>query len=92
MEFYDSNTGKLLFTAPVGRTMDEFLVESSAHGWPSFRDAEVGQQLRLQSEICVQYLLKFPSAVEGKLGVRPLSSRWRNSFCRWDASWAQSSG
>lgn len=28
MEFYDSNTGKLLFTAPVGRTMDEFLVES----------------------------------------------------------------
>lgn len=41
MEFYDSNTGKLLFTAPVGRTMDEFLVESAAHGWPSFRDPEV---------------------------------------------------
>jgi hypothetical protein len=42
MEFYDSNTGKLLFTAPaVGRTMDKFLAESAAHGWPSFRDAEV---------------------------------------------------
>ena len=41
MKFYDSNTGNLLFTAPIGRTMDDFLVESSAHGWPSFRDAEV---------------------------------------------------
>lgn len=41
MKFYDSNTGKLLFTAPIGRTMDEFLVESAAHGWPSFRDREV---------------------------------------------------
>mmetsp|Transcript_61482 Transcript_61482/g.150477 ORF Transcript_61482/g.150477 Transcript_61482/m.150477 type:complete len:205 (-) Transcript_61482:1570-2184(-) len=41
MEFYDSNTGKLLFTAPIDRTMDDFLVESRAHGWPSFRDSEV---------------------------------------------------
>ncbi|CAJ1969612.1 unnamed protein product [Cylindrotheca closterium] len=41
IKFYDSNTGKHLFTAPVGRTMNEFLIESSAHGWPSFRDAEV---------------------------------------------------
>ncbi len=39
--FYDSNTGKHLYTAPVGRTMEDFLVESAAHGWPSFRDAEV---------------------------------------------------
>lgn len=37
INFYDSNTGKLLFTAPKGRTMDEFLTESRAHGWPSFR-------------------------------------------------------
>jgi hypothetical protein len=36
MQFYDSNTGHLLFTAPVGRTMDEFLHESRAHGWPSY--------------------------------------------------------
>jgi hypothetical protein len=37
ISFYDSNTGDLLFTAPKGRTMEEFLVESRAHGWPSFR-------------------------------------------------------
>lgn len=39
--FYDSNTGKALFIAPKGRTMQEFIVESSSHGWPSFRDEEV---------------------------------------------------
>jgi hypothetical protein len=37
IDFYDSNTGKLLFTAPKGRSMDAFLTESRAHGWPSFR-------------------------------------------------------
>lgn len=42
IDFYDSNTGKLLFTAPQGgRSMEDFLVESRAHGWPSFRDADV---------------------------------------------------
>jgi hypothetical protein len=41
LEFYDSVTGKLLFKAPLGRTMEDFLMESSAHGWPSFRDSEV---------------------------------------------------
>lgn len=39
--FYDSNTGKPLFIAPRGRTMDQFLKESRNHGWPSFRDEEV---------------------------------------------------
>ena len=39
--FYDSNTGKPLFIAPVGRSMEDFLAESRAHGWPSFRDDEV---------------------------------------------------
>mmetsp|Transcript_19697 Transcript_19697/g.20414 ORF Transcript_19697/g.20414 Transcript_19697/m.20414 type:complete len:160 (-) Transcript_19697:249-728(-) len=39
--FYDSVSGKPLFIAPVGRTFDEFLAESRAHGWPSFRDQEV---------------------------------------------------
>eukprot|EP00581_Thalassiosira_minuscula_P013343 CAMPEP_0183715932 /NCGR_PEP_ID=MMETSP0737-20130205/9990_1 /TAXON_ID=385413 /ORGANISM="Thalassiosira miniscula, Strain CCMP1093" /LENGTH=174 /DNA_ID=CAMNT_0025945109 /DNA_START=244 /DNA_END=768 /DNA_ORIENTATION=- len=39
--FYDSNTGKPLFYAPRGRTMEQFLNESRNHGWPSFRDAEV---------------------------------------------------
>lgn len=41
INFYDSNTGSLLFTAPVGRSMEDFLIESRAHGWPSFRDEEV---------------------------------------------------
>ena len=41
IKFYDSVTGKLLFTAPVGRSMDDFLKESASHGWPSFRDEEV---------------------------------------------------
>jgi peptide methionine sulfoxide reductase MsrB len=41
VKFYDSNTGKLLFTAPKERTWDAFVRESQAHGWPSFRDAEV---------------------------------------------------
>ena len=37
---HDSVTGKLLFTAPVGRSMEDFLLESQKHGWPSFRDEE----------------------------------------------------
>merc|ERR1711956_207863 len=39
--FYDSNTGKPLFAAPRGRSMEAFVSESSHHGWPSFRDEEV---------------------------------------------------
>lgn len=39
--FYDSNTGKRLFTAPRDRSWDDFIKESSKHGWPSFRDNEV---------------------------------------------------
>ena len=41
MEFYDSNTGNLLFRAPINRSWDDFLDEAKKHGWPSFRDAEV---------------------------------------------------
>lgn len=41
IEYRDSVTGKVLFTAPIGRTPKEFLEESKAHGWPSFRDQEV---------------------------------------------------
>lgn len=40
-EFYDSVTGNLLFTAPIGRSFEEFKDESTVHGWPSFRDPEV---------------------------------------------------
>lgn len=39
--YYDSNTGKPLFKAPIGRSFGAFLEESRHHGWPSFRDQEV---------------------------------------------------
>lgn len=39
--FYDSNTGNALFVAPRGRSFEEFVKESTSHGWPSFRDDEV---------------------------------------------------
>lgn len=39
--FYDTASGRPLFRAPKGRTMDEFVRESTSHGWPSFRDEEV---------------------------------------------------
>ncbi len=41
VDFYDSVTGQLLFTAPVGRSFAEWQQESLSHGWPSFRDEEV---------------------------------------------------
>lgn len=41
IDFYDSNTGKLLFTVPKGRSFQDFVTESRRHGWPSFRDSEV---------------------------------------------------
>ena len=36
-----SVTGKPLYRAPIGRSVDDFLQESAVHGWPSFRDQEV---------------------------------------------------
>ena len=39
--FFDSITGKPLFKAPLGRSLEEFVLESQKHGWPSFRDDEV---------------------------------------------------
>lgn len=42
--YYDSNSGKPLFQAPGSRSFADFLRESKAHGWPSFRDDEVNWQ------------------------------------------------
>ena len=39
--FHDSVSGEPLFVAPIGRTAADFLKESYAHGWPSFRSEEV---------------------------------------------------
>lgn len=41
IEFLDTVTGKVLFRAPQGRSMEDFIKESRSHGWPSFRDGEV---------------------------------------------------
>ena len=41
MTFYDSVTGLALFVAPRGRSWEDFVAESTAHQWPSFRDEEV---------------------------------------------------
>ena len=40
--FYDSGwKGSPLYTAPQGRSWEDFITESTKHGWPSFRDSEV---------------------------------------------------
>jgi len=39
--FYDASCGLPLYRAPVGRSLEQFLAESRAHGWPSFREQEV---------------------------------------------------
>jgi peptide methionine sulfoxide reductase MsrB len=39
--FYDTISGLPLFVAPRNRSMEQFVEESRAHGWPSFRDAEL---------------------------------------------------
>ena len=44
LDYFDSITGKLLFSAPRNRTVQDFYRESVAHGWPSFRDSEVEWQ------------------------------------------------
>lgn len=51
--YYDSVTGKLLYTAPRGRTFEEFKAESKSHGWPSFRDSEVEQLPNLTNLFCI---------------------------------------
>ena len=49
--YYDSVTGKPLFVAPRGRSMEAFLKESESHGWPSFRNEEVvWQNVRVLSD------------------------------------------
>lgn len=46
--FYDSVCGIPLFTAPQGRTFEEWKAESHLHGWPSFRVQEiVGDNVRI---------------------------------------------
>uniref|UniRef100_A0A7S2SV92 Peptide-methionine (R)-S-oxide reductase n=1 Tax=Rhizochromulina marina TaxID=1034831 RepID=A0A7S2SV92_9STRA len=49
--FFDSNSGKPLFKAPIGRSWEQFVAESKSHGWPSFRDEEVDwENVRILSD------------------------------------------
>ena len=39
--FYDVACGLPIFRAPIGRSLEVWEAESVAHGWPSFRQAEI---------------------------------------------------
>ena len=39
--FYDSVCGTPLFSVPRNRTLDDFKADTTEHGWPSFRQAEI---------------------------------------------------
>ena len=104
--FYDSVTGKALFVAPIDRTVEEFARESSAHGWPSFRDAEVVRGVRATAPslfASVRRLTprppRFPSImfISRYLGLGERARRWagsagRNGQRRRDAPGPQSAG
>eukprot|EP00746_Dinoflagellata_sp_MGD_P166612 gnl/MRDRNA2_/MRDRNA2_96637_c0_seq1.p1 gnl/MRDRNA2_/MRDRNA2_96637_c0~~gnl/MRDRNA2_/MRDRNA2_96637_c0_seq1.p1 ORF type:complete len:396 (-),score=62.04 gnl/MRDRNA2_/MRDRNA2_96637_c0_seq1:380-1567(-) len=42
--FYDSVCGVPLFRTPVNRTLEDFKADTTEHGWPSFRPAEVNTE------------------------------------------------
>jgi len=42
--FYDSVCGVPLFRTPVNRTLEDFKADTTEHGWPSFRTAEVNTE------------------------------------------------
>jgi peptide methionine sulfoxide reductase MsrB len=44
--FYDSVCGVPLFHTPVNRTLDDFKADTTEHGWPSFRSAEVTEHVK----------------------------------------------
>jgi len=47
--FYDAACGLPLFRAPLNRSWDDFVADTTEHGWPSFRDGEVTQHVRTNS-------------------------------------------
>ena len=63
IKFYDSVSGKLLFTAPIGRNLDAWLEESSVHGWPSFRDDEVRALNGIYTLMCRNWQIVLPECV-----------------------------
>ena len=73
-DYYDPVTGRPLFRAPVGRSRADFLAESKAHGWPSFRDAEVyWDNVRVLANGAIRCgTLHLLDGVEASLGRSPL--------------------
>ena len=63
LTFYDSVTGKPLFTAGKERSWDAFVKESKSHGWPSFRDSEVKPRLLALAPILPLVLALSPTIV-----------------------------
>ena len=88
-QYFDSVTGALLFTAPIGRSFDAFLKESIDHGWPSFRDEEVNWTVvrLMQGEACTLH----PSparrifSVLGMLRLTERGSVQMGNVCQWTA-------
>ena len=62
LKFYDSVTGKLLFQAPVGRSMEAFLKESASHGWRKFL-VLVGVVEGVIRFSCEEFCLMFSAAL-----------------------------
>merc|ERR1711998_240124 len=48
--FYDSVCGIPLFRAPLNRTLKEFQDDTTEHGWPSFRPAEVVDAANIRTD------------------------------------------
>jgi hypothetical protein len=81
INFYDSNTGKLLFTAPKGRTLEDFLIESRAHGWPSFRGMfcvqgfldkkKIGSFVLFSFFFCTHVLFAFSFSIPPNIHIYP---------------------
>ena len=85
MQFYCPTTsGLLLFTAPIGRSVEEFLLESEHHGWPSFRDEEVvWDNVRcLQDGECVTKTgVHLGHNLPTRAPPGPAVQVWRNRYC-----------
>ena len=98
LTFYDSNTGKPLFVAPRGRTLEQFVKESRSHGWcarwrasraPSGRALPAARAERRMHPPVLQAV--FPRQ-RGRLGERARAARWRDGLGRRHAPRARSAG
>lgn len=78
LDFYDSVTGAVLFSAPRERSLDDFLEESLVHGWPSFRDQVRSTPVGLCMHLKALYTFASRLCTGGALGERARSEEWRD--------------